>query len=225
MTYQPPLHVHSLVRFWWDAVSYLAARAEAKLNLFPIPSKPFLPRRELTALSGLVAFLEPVLRRIFYLMALELGPLSPRKPPASAPSAHPVPRPTGHRETTSPPRFRLVESERTTTPKPPAPIFRTGPRIRFLDESYPVDLRDYPAGPDDLLPSKKLVRRLIAINHALQNAAKFIAAMRRHLGHGNTPLRQTPPPSFKSRALKHLQQESALELHNEMVFSASADTS
>ena len=72
-----PLAVHSLTRFWWDAADYLASVAQKRLGLWPVPAKPFLPRAELEELAGRVSFLEAILRRLFCLAALELGPLPP----------------------------------------------------------------------------------------------------------------------------------------------------
>lgn len=69
-----PLAVHSLTRFWWDAADYLASVAQKRLGLWPVPAKPFLPRAELEELAGRVSFLEAILRRLFCLAALELGP-------------------------------------------------------------------------------------------------------------------------------------------------------
>lgn|GEM_PF-166065 len=218
MTYRPARHIVSLVRFWWDAIGYLAGSAQARLGLYPVPVRPFLPRKTHGEIRNLLAFLEPVLRRVFFLQALELGPLPAPAPgtaqtqtdptgPASAPSrpAFPIPH------------FRLTEPQdglkRASTPPPPA--FRTGPRIRFLDEDTAIDLRDYPSTPDDLIASGPLVRRLLAINHALDNAALYLAKMRRLLSGPSRPVQRLDPAVFYARHLKHLQQDAALALHDE----------
>lgn len=211
-----PPALEGLIRFWWDAADYLAETARKRLGLWPVAAKPFLPRAELQALAGLVGFLEAVLRRLFCLAAAELGPLPPPPAPAAtgrapgpsrrAPAARP-----GHRRTA--PRFRLTESTGRTGSARPRPHFRTGPRIRFLDADTPVDLRDYPALPTDILPAGKLVRRLLAVNHALDHAAEYVTRMRRLMASGTPVIRRGQPAVFRSRNLKHLQQESARQLH------------
>ena len=222
MTYRPARHIVSLVRFWWDAIGYLAGSAQARLGLYPIPAKPFLPRKEHGEIRNLLAFLEPVLRRVFVLKALERGPLPapaarPGLPPAEPQAGSKGPAQTQSRPAFPIPHFRLTEPQdgprRAGTPPPPA--FRTGPRIRFLDEDTPVDLRDYPPAPDDLVPSGPLVRRLLAINHALDNAALYVTKMRRLLAGPLRPVQRLDPAVFYARHLKHLQQEAALALHDE----------
>ena len=216
MTPPLPPALQGLTRFWWDAADYLASAAQKRLGLWPVAAKPFLPRAELEPLAGLVGFLEAVLRRLFCLAALELGPLPPQTPaPIQPPRRAGAPVAAGAQTGRQPaaPRFRLRESARQASRTPPKPHFRTGPRIRFLDADTPVDLRDYPAQPTDILPAGKLVRRVLAINHALDHAAEYIDRMRRLMVTGTRPIRASVPPALRSRKLRHLQQESARQLH------------
>jgi len=216
MTSPLPPALQGLTRFWWDAADYLASAAQKRLGLWPVAAKPFLPRAELEPLAGLVGFLEAVLRRLFCLAALELGPLPPQTPaPIQPPRRAGAPVAAGAQTGRQPaaPRFRLRESARQASRTPPKPHFRTGPRIRFLDADTPVDLRDYPAQPTDILPAGKLVRRVLAINHALDHAAEYIDRMRRLMVTGTRPIRASVPPALRSRKLRHLQQESARQLH------------
>lgn len=206
-----------LIEFWWSAAGYLASSARTRLGLWPVPAKPFLPRAEHERLGALVTFLEAILRRLLYLEAADLGPLQAR---ASAGNTAPPTRPhlpagTGPGSATgAEPHLRLVESAPRKSATPPPIQFRTGPRIRFLDQPTPVDLRDYPALPTDILPSGSLIRRLRAINHALDHPDRYIDKMRRLIGAAAPVLHANCPPAFRSRNLKHLQQESARELHD-----------
>jgi hypothetical protein len=231
-----PLAVHSLTRFWWDAADYLASAAQQRLGLGPVAAKPFLPRAELEDLAGLAGFLEAILRRLFYLAALELGPLprltaKPQAPDKAAkplsnstisPAPEPASAPPPHHRI---PRFRLIEAAKTTHATPSKARFRTGPRIRFLDEETPIDLRDYPSSPTDILPAGKLVRRLLAVNHALDHAAEYIARLRQILVSAGPVLKRAVPPALKTRKLSHLQQDSARQLHAATWDFRSPDTS
>ena len=227
-----PLSLHSLHRFWWDASGYLASAAINRLGLWPVPVKAFLPRAERERLAGLIAFLEAILRRLFCLQAAELGPLpapsaKPAGPASPGPAAPPAPptRKTGHAPPVRAPRFRLTESSPHSAPAPPPRHFRTGPRIRFLDEDAPIDLREYPARPTDILPCRNLVRRLLAINHALDNPEVYVRRMRRLLAGLRPVLAPSVPPVFRTRKLRHLQQESARKLHEAACAAAPPDTS
>ncbi|WP_290497896.1 hypothetical protein [Hyphomonas sp. UBA4494] len=230
-----PLAVHSLTRFWWDAADYLASAAQKRLGLCPVAAKPFLPRAELEDLAGLVGFLEAILRRLFCLAALELGPLprlnaKPQDPDKgakhlSSSTISPAAEPASRRPRYRIPRFRLIEATKATPATPPRARFRTGPRIRFLDEETPVDLRDYPASPTDILPAGKLVRRLLAVNHALDHAAEYVARMRQIMASASPVLKRAVPPVFKTRKLRHLQQDSACQLHAATWDFLSPDTS
>tara|TARA_Y100001001_G_scaffold108380_1_gene106108 strand:- start:1006 stop:1692 length:687 start_codon:yes stop_codon:yes gene_type:complete len=217
-----------LIEFWWSVASYLASSAQTGLGLWPIPAKPFLPRADHERLGGLVTFLEAILRRLLYLEAEDLGALPSRSlngliavPTRSQPHQDAPPGTALGAE----PRFRLMESTPRKAANPPPKQFRTGPRIRFLDEPAPVDLRDYPALPTDILPSGILIRRLRAINHALDHPGQYITRMRRLIGAAAPVLRTACPPVFRSRRLKHLQQESARDLHAVAMMAHAPDTS
>ena len=95
MTPPLPPALQGLTRFWWDAADYLASAAQKRLGLWPVAAKPFLPRAELEPLAGLVGFLEAVLRRLFCLAALELGPLPPQAPAPIQPPRAGAPVPAG----------------------------------------------------------------------------------------------------------------------------------
>jgi hypothetical protein len=220
MPTRPAPALRGLFDFLWDAADYLASAAQKRLGLWPVAVKPFLSRAEFEDLAGLVAFLEAILRRLFCLAALELGPLpAPRSTSHGAeklPQAGarpPASRAEGHCAKRALPRFRLTETSVSSASTPPDPHYRTGPRIRFLDEDTPVDLRDYPTLPTDILPAGKLVRRLLAINHALDHAAEYIARLRRLMVSKGPVIKRAVPPAFTSRKLRHLQQESARQLH------------
>jgi hypothetical protein len=86
-------------------------------------------------------------------------------------------------------------------------------------------LRDYPASPTDILPAGKLVRRLLAVNHALDHAAEYVARMRQIMASASPVLKRAVPPVFKTRKLRHLQQDSACQLHAATWDFLSPDTS
>ena len=197
-----PLAVHSLTRFWWDAADYLASVAQKRLGLWPVPAKPFLPPPTATA-------------------RVEPDTAKPTSRAGTAHASEPA-RPSTRRAI---PRFRLIEATKATPATPPRARFRTGPRIRFLDEETPVDLRDYPASPTDILPAGKLVRRLMAVNHALDHAAEYVARMRQIMVSAGPVLKRAVPPVFKTRKLRHLQQDSACQLHAATWDFLSPDTS
>lgn len=211
--------LRGLTWFWWSAAGYLASQARRRLGLWPIPVKPFLPRAEQESLKALITFLEAVLRRLFWLEAAGLGALpagtqpGPVAPAGSGTSRTPAQTPTRAAWPPAAPIFRLRECARPAQATPPPRQYRTGPRIRFLDAPHPVDLRDYSAHPADILPCGKLVRRLLAINHALDFPDRYIKKMRQCLGMALPVLRPAMPPVFRSRKLRHLQQESARQLH------------
>lgn len=227
MAYDPPPHVRGLIRFWWHVSLYLVAETQRKLGFVVTHSKPFLSRLAHRDLARLLALLEPALRRVFYLQAAALGPLPARAAPGRAGRPRPVaPRRPSGRVRPAQPRFRLTEARhRALPPRPVAARWRTGPNIRFLDRDYPVDLRDYPPREDDLLPATALVRRLAAINHALDNPDTYITGLRRRMAVGRPILAASLPPGFRARWLQASLRESAHALQGETRRTGPPDTS
>ena len=114
------------------------------------------------------------------------------------------------------PHFRLCEG-RAAPERPPAPPpkrFRTGPRIRLLDEETPVDLAEYPAQPQDLLPAGRQVRRLLALGHALDHLPRYVEAMRRLMGQAIPILTRVLPPAFSRLPVTRAEETALIELHD-----------
>ena len=230
MTYRPPIHMQGLLRFWWHVSLYLAAEARQKLGLTVTGSKPFLCRIEHRDLTRLLALLEPVVRRMFLLLAAERGALAP-KARAVSPGVSSLAGQARRKIPPGParkaaPRFRLTEGRSSAGAPRQTPIrYRTGPGIRFLDQDYPVDLSDYPALAGDLLPSGALVRRLAALSHALDNPEHYITAMRRRLKDADWPVSCMSPPAFRARWLLPSLRESAGKLQDGIGYAIRPDTS
>lgn len=225
MPYTPPIHIHSLVRFWWDAAGYVMQAARQRLDLGLTGLKPFLPRPDRDRLAAMLSFFEPIVRRALYLMAAEMGALPPTNVNGENGNS---PKPTCNRSSLSPSRapcFRLREGAGSHTSAPPPTVWRSGPRIRFLDEPSPVDLREYLLAPDDILPAGHLVRRLAAINHALDNPGLYIKRIRHFLGAQIPIISPKEPPAFRNRRLHHMQQNAARALHAETCLLTAPNTS
>ena len=108
------------------------------------------------------------------------------------------------------PAFRLFEL-RSGHPQtsPPPPVYRTGPRIRFLDADHVPDIHEYETHPDDILPAKSLIRRLIALDHAMDHRGLYINRIRRSLGRVGPLLAQTRKRLFRPGPFTRLQCETA----------------
>ena len=221
MTYKSPDFLVYAGRFTVQWLDHATAGFRRALGLTLLPALPFLPRWQLQELTRFLAHAEPVMRRILYLMAVELGTLPVRErtsyPTAPAATRAPAKPPKTSRPLFPQPRFRLTEPEERpqAARTPPPKRFRTGPRIRRLDVETPVDLSEYPAGPDDILPSARHVRRLLALEDVFENMSRYVTAMRRLIGKAKPLLRQALPPAFRRSPLTPAQQQNACDLHAE----------
>ena len=220
MTYKSPDFLVHAGRFTVQWLDHATASFRRALGLTLLPALPFLPRWQLQELTRFLSHAEPVMRRILYLMAAELGALPVRERTSpSAPTGAPSPaRPAKAPRPLFPqPRFRLTEPEDRpeATRTPPPKRFRTGPRIRRFDVETPVDLSEYPAQPDDLLPSARQVRRLLALEDVFENMSRYVTALRRLIGKAQPILRRALPPAFRHRPLTPQQQQTACDFHAE----------
>ena len=201
------------VRFSLDRLDWLTGDMRRALGLGLLPCLPFLARWQLRQLTQFLAWAEPLLRRLILLMAADLGALparpSTKKQPAAPPHGRGLTRPLFPR-----PHFRLSEPAPGETARTPPPKrFRTGPRIRRLDVETPVDLSDYPAGPQDILPAMRQVRRLLALEDALGHLPRYVAAMRRLMARPHQIITRALPPAFRRLPVSQTEHETLVQLH------------
>lgn len=167
MTCQPSPLVRSMVLFSWNQTACPVNEWVKSLGLGLTGCKPFLPRPER-------ARLEPLVRRVLFLMVREKGALALRRVAAPAPRTPPHARPArATPRCLRTPRFRLAEPPaRPGHGKPPSRTAANGPRIRFLDMPLaPPGPFDYPPRDTDLLPARPLVQRLRALHDVWDNPA------------------------------------------------------
>lgn len=203
-------------RFSLDRLDWMVGDMRRRLGLGLLPCLPFLARRELQGLTRFLAYAEPLMRRLIVLLAAELGALqtypstahgTPAPKRATGPVATPRLFPAVH--------FRLTEAEPGKTRRTPPPKrFRTGPRIRLLDEETPVDLSEYRAEPFDILPAARQVRRFLALEHAMDNLPRYVEAMRRLMGQAIPILTRALPPAFSRLPVTRAEETALIELHD-----------
>lgn len=217
MSHSPADLLFHAARFSLERLDWLAGDMRRALGLGRLPCLPFLARWQLRQLTRFLAQAEPLLRRLIVLMAADLGalPVRPRGEPAArvAPSQKPPERPLFPQ-----PHFRLCEAAPRQTPRTSPPKrFRTGPRIRRLDVETPVDLSDYPPDPHDILPATRQVRRLLALEDALENLPRYVEAMRRLLAGPRPVIARALPPAFCRLPVTQAEQVTLTELHEAAV--------
>ena len=182
LRYTPPPQIRAAVWLMLNVLSTELVRLLARHGINR--HTPLLPRRVIEGVSRFLSQAEPALRRCLWLAAAELGalPASSRTPAEPAPSRPATPSETPKRDTQ--PLFRLFETKGNKRPGtiPPPPVRTSGPRIRFLDTDDIPDINEYPKLPEDILPAKRLVRRLMALDHALDYRQHYINKIRRLLG-------------------------------------------
>ena len=208
LRYSPPQEIRSAVWLMLNVISLGVIQLRERLGL--TPHTPLLPRHAISRLSRFLAQAEPALRRCLYLCAAELGalPVFPRETASSGPAR---PREaTQHIARASQPAFRLFET-RAHRPdaKPPRPTFKIGPRIRFLDADDVPDIHEYDKLPSDILPAKRLIRRLMALDHAMDHRDLYIEKIRRCLGEARQLIAKTGKRLFRHGPLTRLQCETA----------------
>jgi hypothetical protein len=81
----------------------------------------------------------------------------------------------------------------------------------------PIDLSEYPAEPDDILPATRQVRRLLALEHALENLPRYVEAMRRLLARPRPVIARALPPAFNRLPVTRAEQVTLTELHEAAV--------
>ena len=203
-------------RFSLDRLDWMVGDMRSRLDLGPLPCLPFLARHRLRGLMRFLAYAEPLMRRLIVLLAAELGalpshPSTVDRAPAPKPTARPAATPRLFRAV----RFRLTEAEPGTAQRTPPPKrFRTGPRIRLLDEETQVDLSDYPALPEDILPAARQVRRFLALEHAMDHLPRYVEAMRRLMGQATPILTRALPPAFSRLPVTRAEETALIELHD-----------
>jgi hypothetical protein len=214
MRYSPPQEIRSAVWLMLNVISLGVIQLRERLGL--TPHTPLLPRHAIARLSRFLAQAEPALRRCLYLCAAELGAL-PAFVRAATGTGPKRPHPTAqHVAHATQPAFRLFET-RTARPdaEPPCPVFRTGPRIRFLDADHTPDIHEYPKHPDDILSAKRLVRRLMALDHAMDHRDHYIDKIRRSLGDARQLIVKAGKRLFRHGPLTRLQCETAQMIDDE----------
>lgn len=185
--YTPPTEIRSAV---WLMLNVLSLAVISLRDRFGIsPCTPLLPRHVLSSLSSFLAQAEPALRRCLYLSAAELGALPALDRSGASPTLKSAKgNPPRNARSSATPVFRLFETgSGRKDASPPPKTFRTGPRIRFLDGDDTPDIHEYDARSDDILPARALVRRLAAMDHALDHRDVYIRKLRRTLGAARLP--------------------------------------
>ncbi|KCZ57165.1 hypothetical protein HY29_00115 [Hyphomonas beringensis] len=215
LRYTPPPQIRAAVWLMLNVLSTELVRLFAQYGINR--HTPLLPRRVIESVSRFLSQAEPALRRCLWLAAAELGalPASVRTSKQSAASRPSTPSDAPKRD--SQPLFRLFETKGAKRPGtvPPTPIRTTGPRIRFLDTDDIPDIHEYPKLPEDILPAKRLVRRLTALDHALDFRQDYIDTIRRHLGTARTMIAKASKRLFHRGPLTRLQGETARLLEQE----------
>ena len=220
MIYQPSRLIRSMILFSWRQADYVVSDWVRWLGLGLTGCKPFLPRPLRQARAANLAQLEPLVRRLLFLMAFERGALplpqrQPHQPAARTPSAPPQPRASQYLRT---PRFCIAEPPvRPGHGQPPRRAAAGGPAIRYLDMPLPPPGPfDYPPRKTDLLPARALVQRLRALMHVFDNPDAYITAMQRRLSEPTPPVRlRLPPGLLNSRLLSKPERETARQIHAE----------
>lgn len=207
--YAPSPHIRAALWLVLNVISAGAARLRERLGIGPGGFKPFLRRDEIGALRRFLRQAEPMIRRVLFLAALELGALPARSVPSNKEASARRIRPPAGPGPARASRFRITESTRTGGHAPPPPLRLTGPSIRRLDLPYTPDLREYPQHPDDILPARAMVRRLLALEDALDHPGRYITAMRRRLSGAARILAALPPRLYRRGPLTCGQQQAA----------------
>jgi hypothetical protein len=212
MHYQPTSLISSMLRFSWNQAGYLVEALHRSFARGITGCRPFLLRPTRARLAAELARFEPLVRRLLFLMALELGALPPRAQFTALPKSV-----AKQKRDTSPfrflrtPRFRIAEPpKRAGHAIPPRRVAATGPAFRYLDLLLPPPVPfAYPPQQTDFVPSQPLIQRLRALNDVFENPLFYITAMRRRLGQPQAPapVRAEMPPAFRSRAVSVLERE------------------
>ncbi|MEH6809753.1 MAG: hypothetical protein V7651_12915 [Hyphomonas oceanitis] len=210
-----------MIRFAWNQAGYLVEGLHRSFALGLTGCRPFLLRPVRARLAAELARFEPLVRRLLFLMALELGALPPRAQTnltsKSGGAKHSAPESCRFLRK---PRFRIAEPpKRAVHSLPPRRVASTGPGFRYLDLPLPPPAPfAYPPQPTDILPAKPLIQRLRALNDVFENPLFYITAMRRRLGQPQAPapVRADTPPAFRSRARSTLERENLSGLQAEI---------
>lgn len=173
---------NSLIRFAQVAAEYLALGLAARLGLGGFGHTAFLPKADYRAIAAELGFIELLVRRALFLIAVVRGilPAPPAKPSsAKARSAKvgPAAKPAGPPRV---PRFRLTERAKPARRLPGAFPLYTAPR-----HPAPSEWACAPgAGAGGLLPAARLVRRLQALEAVFDGPEAYILRMQRLLSAG-----------------------------------------
>ncbi len=193
-----PESARAATLFSFEQIGYFISQLMEGLALGPTGRLAFLVRPVHLRLTRAINEIEPLLRRVLYLMAYELGAM-----PAPSAPARRAPKPVStHKAPTSAspvrhPRFRLSDPAGRPGNTPPPPPVLKGPRIRFLDEATAHPLSAYPKRPTDMLPAAALIRRLHAVIDVLNRPAHYLTAMRARLDDPKT-INPTTSPALRS---------------------------
>jgi len=221
MHYEPTSLISSMIRFSWNQAGYLVEGLHRSFSLGLTGCRPFLLRPVRARLAAELARFEPLVRRLLFLMALELGSLPPRAQTNATSKSdgakHSAPEPSRFLRKT---RFRIAEApKRAGHTLPPRRAAPSGPGFRYLDLPLPPPAPfAYPPQQTDLLPAQPLIQRLRALNDVFENPLFYITAMRRRLGQpqAQPPVRADTPPAFRSRAHSTLERETLSGLQAEI---------
>lgn len=177
---------NSLIRFAQVAAEYLALGLAARLGLGLFGHTAFLPKADYRAIAAELGFIELLVRRALFLIAVVRGilPAPPAKPSsakASPAKAGPAAKPAGLPRT---PRFRLTERAKPAPRLPGAFPLYTAPRHPAQSEWARAPGTGASAGAGGLLPAARLVRRLQALEAVFYGSEAYILRMQRLLSAG-----------------------------------------
>jgi hypothetical protein len=134
MHYEPTSLISSMIRFSWNQAGYLVEGLHRSFSLGLTGCRPFLLRPVRARLAAELARFEPLVRRLLFLMALELGSLPPRAQTNATSKSdgakHSAPEPSRFLRKT---RFRIAEAPKQTDLLPAQPLIQ---RLRALNDVF-----------------------------------------------------------------------------------------
>ncbi|MCA8902903.1 MAG: hypothetical protein KDA53_16815 [Hyphomonas sp.] len=190
MSFAVPTPATSYIAQVWAAI-----RRQVDDDLESLAASPMLPRRRHRFMTGILNWLEPMVRRLLVLLAASVH-------------AAGVNEPTGRL------LFRIDE----TPPEPVIPKTREEDPDYFFRERTPrTPPHSYHPDTDGLVSSAGLIRRLKALQHVFAHEAAYIAAMRARLRAPIAPLLAAAPKSLLLPGMPPDHRDSMLRLHEEAV--------
>ncbi len=217
-----PVRLSASLGLAWAFAGQQAAALATRLGLGPLGMRAFLPRAVCQAVDAELKRLETMVRRILFLTAMET-PLpeaapAPRgrqpgqaAPPASPPAGGADPRVFGL------PVFRLTEASPSPGQKTSHLAARFAARARHGADQADPEARP---GPQDLVPAKRLMNRLAALEQALSDPEAQVVRFRRTLARIRAdkslplPVADEPPAACTGRQNTPVMRELFWTLHD-----------